>query len=169
MKKLLFTLTLAGALALGGQSALAQAKKKPAAPPDAPAAAPGEKPKVADTEKPKVEADAKAKTAKNRGFYISADEIDAAGKAFTHVSKKDGKKVKYVVTATTEITNDGKPAKFTDIKVGDYVGGSLTPKSETENEVVKITKFGAKAPKAEGEAKKPAAEGTKPAAEPKKK
>ena len=160
MKKLLFTLTLAGALALGGQSAFAQAKKKPA---DAPATAAAEKPKTADAGKPKAEGDAKAKTAKARGFYISADEIDAAGKSFTHVNKKDNKKVKYVVAATTEIANDGKPAKFEDIKVGDFVSGSLTSKSETENEVVKITKFGPKAEKPPGEAKKPAGDAKKPA------
>ena len=158
MKKLLFTLTLAGALALGGQSAFAQAKKKPA---EAPAAA-AEKTKAAG-EKPKAEGDAKAKTAKARGFYISADEIDAAGKSFTHVNKKDNKKVKYVVTATTEIANDGKPAKFEDIKAGDFVSGSLSSKSETENEIVKITKFGPKAEKPAGEAKKPAGDAKKPA------
>ena len=175
MKKLLFTLTLSVALALGSQSAFAQAKKKltekiadgattavEATKAAGKAASDTIKGKSAEAAKP-AEA-GKEKTTKSRGFYISADEIDASGKAFTHANKKDGKKVKYVVAASAEIMNEGKPAKFEDIKVGDYVSGTLTPKSETENEVVKISKFGPKAPKAP-DAKKPEA---KPEAKPKK-
>jgi len=59
--------------------------------------------------------------------------------------------VKNVVTATTDIKNGDAAAKFEDIKVGDYVSGSRIKKSETEYEIVKISKFG---PKTE---KKPAA------------
>ena len=153
MKKLIFTLTLAGALALGGQSASAQAKKKPAAPADAPAAAPAEKPKAA-AEKPKAD------PTKPMPMHTLVDSVDAAGKSFTH-KNKDGKEVKYVTTAKTEFTNDGKPAKFEDIKVGNEVNGMRLKKSDTEYEVVKTTYVGAPKPKAakpEGEAKKPAAE-----------
>ena len=165
MKKLLFTLTLVGALALGGTSAFAQAKKKAAAPAEAPA----EKPKAADTAKPKAEGDAaKAKSDKPIPMYVHADEIDVAGKTITQVTK-EGKKSKNTVTATTEIMNGDKAAKLEDIKVGDYVSGNRKKTGEGTYDIVKITKFGAKAEKPEGEAKKPAAEGTKPAAEPKKK
>ena len=149
MKKLIFTLTLAGALALGSQSAFAQAKKKPAAPADAPAAA----------EKPKAAADA----TKPMPMHTVVDSIDASGKSFTH-KNKDGKEVKYVTTAKTEFKNDEKEAKFGDIKVGNEVNGMRLKKSDTEYEVVKTTYIGAPKPKAE----KPA--GTeKPAGEPKKK
>ena len=157
MKKLLFTLTLVGALALGGTSAFAQAKKKAAAPAEAPA----------DTAKPKAEGDAakpKADASKPLPFHTVVDSIDASGKSFTH-KNKDGKEVKNVVTAKTELKNGDKDATFTDIKVGEEVSGMRLKKSDTEYEVLKTTYIGAPKKKAE----KPAAEGTKPAAEPKKK
>ena len=155
MKKLISTLTLAGVLALGSQSAFAQAKKKPAAPADAPAAA--EKPKAA-AEKPKAAVDA----TKPMPMHTVVDSIDAAGKSFTH-KNKDGKEVKYVTTAKTEFMNDGKAAKFEDITVGNEVNGTRLKKSDTEYEVVKTTYIGAPKPKAA----KPA--GTaKPAEAPKK-
>ena len=145
MKKLLFTLTLSIALALGSQSAFAQAKKKPAAP--AEGAKPAEAAKVTDAAKPKAD--------KPLPMYSRADEIDAAGKTFTQVNK-DGKKSKHVVGDKTEIKNGEAAAKFEDIKVGDYVSGLRMKKSDTEYEVVKITKFGPKAAKAP-DAKKPEA------------
>ena len=151
MKKLLFTLTLAGALALGGQSAFAQAKKKPA---EAPTAA-AEKPKTAgDAAKPKADA------SKPLPFHTTVDSIDAAGKSFSH-KNKDGKEVKNVVTAKSELKNGDKEAKFEDIKVGDEVNGTHLKKSDTEYEVVKTTYIGAPKPKAAkpaGDAKKPAGE-----------
>ena len=153
MKKLLFTLTLVGALALGGQSAFAQAKKK--APATEPAAAPADKPAAADTAKPKSD--------KPIPMYVHVDEIDVAGKTFSS-THKDGTKSKHTLSATTEIKNGDKEAKLSDIKVGDYVSGLRKKTAEHAYEVVKITKFGPKAEKAA----KPAAE-TKPAAEPKKK
>ena len=151
MKKLLFTLTLVGALALGGQSAFAQAKKKPA---EAPATTEA-KTKPAG-EKPKAEADA----TKPLPFHTTVDSIDAAGKSFSH-KNKDGKEVKHVVTAKSELKNGDKEAKFEDIKVGDEVNGTHLKKSDTEYEVVKTTYIGApkpKAAKAAGDAKKPAGE-----------
>ena len=86
-----------------------------------------------------------------------ADEIDAAGKTFTQVNK-DGKKVKHVISDATEIKNGEAAAKFEDIKVGDTVAGLRNKKNAdgTEYEVVKITKFGPKAPKADKPAEKPA-------------
>ena len=78
-----------------------------------------------------------------------ADEIDAAGKSFTQINKSDGKKVKHTMTATTEVMNADKPAKFEDIKVGDVVSGLRLKKNDTgtEYDIVKITKFGPKAEK----------------------
>ena len=147
MKKLLFTLTLGVALAFGGQSAFAQAKKKTAAPA-------ADATKAADT--------TKAKADKPLPMYVRADEIDAAGKTFTMVTKAK-KKLKHTVTATTEIKNGEAEAKFEDIKVGDYISGSRKKTADGEYEVVKITKFGPKAEKAT-DAKKPAAKpATKPA------
>jgi hypothetical protein len=150
MKKLLFTLTLAAAFAVGSQSTFAQAKKKPAAPADAPAAADAKAKPAA--EKPKADA------SKPLPFHSVVDSIDAAGKSFTH-KNKDGKEVKNIVTAKTELKNGDKEAKFEDIKVGDEVTGTRLKKSDTEYEVVKTTYIGApkaKGAKAAGEAKKPA-------------
>ena len=170
MKKLIFTLTLAIAFAVGSPSAFAQAKKKKdAAAEEATAAA--DKAKAA-AEKPKAAAETAAATAEKPKAAVDAtkpmpmhtvvDSIDASGKSFTH-KNKDGKEVKYVTTAKTEFMNDGKAAKFEDIKVGNEVNGMRLKKSDTEYEVVKTTYIGAPKPKAE----KPA--GTaKPAEAPKK-
>jgi hypothetical protein len=141
MKKLAFALTLSIALAFGSQPAFAQAKKKPASPADAAAA---EVSKAADT--------AKAKTDKPLPMHSRADSIDASAKTFTHKTQ-DGKEVKHVVTDKTEIKNHDKDATFADIKVGDYVSGLRRKKSDTEYEVVKITKFGPEEKKAGGKKK----------------
>jgi hypothetical protein len=168
MKKLIVTLTLAGALALGGTSAFAEAKKKPAAPAEADA----EKPKGGgDTGAPKTGGDTAKPKAEGKGkrdtipMNLRADEIDASAKTITQ-NNKDGTKSVNTVTATTVIENEKKPAKFEDIKKGDWIGGQRKKTGENAYEVVKITKFG---PKAEGEGKKKPAEGEgkKPAAEPK--
>lgn len=146
MKKLLFTLTF-GLAIVASPAAFAQAKKKePAAPAAAPAGAP-----AADAKKPE------AKAAKPLPMNARADEIDAAGKTFTQVNK-DGKKVKHVISDATEIKNGEAAAKFEDIKVGDTVAGLRNKKNADGNEyeVVKITKFGPKAPKADKPAEKPA-------------
>ena len=141
MKKLLILSLLAG-LPLGG---FAADKKKEATP--VPAAAPK---KAAATPAPEA-----PKPHKPQPMYSHVDAIDAAGKNFTS-KRKDGVEVKHVLTATTEIKNGEAAAKLDDVKIGDYVSGLRLKKSETEYEVIKITKFG---PKAE---KKPAKGATKP-------
>ena len=143
MKKLLFTLTCGIGL-LVSPAAFAQAKKKePAKPAEAPAAAPA----AAEEKKP-----AEAKASKPLPMNATATEIDAAAKTFTHVTK-DGKRVKHTVSDATTIMQGEAAAKFEDIKVGDQVSGLRNKKGTdgTEYEVVKITKFGVKAPKKEGE------------------
>jgi hypothetical protein len=91
-------------------------------------------------------------------MHVRADAIDTKAKTFT-MKKKDGTEVKHVLTDTTTIMNGESPAKMEDIKAGEYVSGLRKKKSETEYEVVKITKFGP-APE-----KKPAADVAKPAEE----
>lgn len=98
--------------------------------------------------------------AKTIPMYSRADAIDVKGKTFT-MTKKDGVAVKHVITDTTEIKNGEAAAKLSDIKVGEYVSGTRKKVSDTEYTVVKITKFGPKEAKKEGEAKP--AEGAKPA------
>ena len=131
MKKLLTILTLTALAALPATTFAAA--KKEAAPAATPAPAPA--PKAAEP-----------KAAKPMAMYSEVTSIDAAGKSFTH-KNKDGKDVKFVITDKTEIKNGDAAAKFEDIKVGDYVSGSRLKKSETEYEVIKITKFGAKTEK----------------------
>lgn len=154
MKKLLFTLTLSLAF-LASPAAFAQAKKKePAKPAAAPAA-----PAATEEKKPAAKPDDKA--GKPLPMNATATEIDAAGKSFTQVTK-DGKRVKHTVSDATTIMQGEAAAKFEDIKVGDQVSGLRNKKNAdgTEYEVVKITKFGAKAAKA------PKKEGDKPAEKP---
>ncbi len=168
MKKLLYTLTLAGALALASTPAFAQAKKKPAEA-AADAAKPKEgdtaKPKEGDAAKPKAEGDAAKPKRDTIPMNLRADEIDASAKTITQ-NNKDGTKAVNTVTAKTEIKNGDKDAKFEDIKKGDWIGGLRKKTGENAYEVVKITKFG---PKAEGEGKKKEGDAKKPAEEPKKK
>jgi hypothetical protein len=156
MKKLLSIITVTAftlGLSVGSYAAEKKTKTGAEATPD-PAKKPAEPAKPAPE---KVAGEAKAIP-----LYVEVTTIDAAGKSFTH-KNKDGKEVKFVVTDKTEIKNGEAAAKLEDIKVGDYVSGLRAKKSDTEYEVVKITKFGAKAPKKDGEAK-PA--GDKPAEKP---
>jgi len=108
--------------------------------------------KVTETAK---EAVAKA-TGKPMPMNLRADMIDTKAKTITMKRKSDGAEIKHVLTDSTVIMNGETPAKLSDIKAGDSVGGTRLKKSDTEYEVVKITKFGPAAPKkakTEGEAK----------------
>ena len=141
MKKFLTIITLTAFAAV--PATLLAAPKKEAA---APAA---EKPAEA---KPAEAKPAAVKAPKPMPFSAEVTTIDAAGKSFTH-KNKDGTEVKFVVTETTEIKNGEAAAKLEDIKVGDTVSGSRLKKSDTEYEVVKITKFGVKEKKERKEKK----------------
>jgi lysyl-tRNA synthetase class II len=132
-------------------SALAQANKpepataatatKPAAPAGA---------KSSDAAKPAEKEKEVLKALKPMPMNSRVDEIDAAGKTFTQVTR-DGRRIKHVITTKTEINQGKDRAKFEDIKVGDIVAGSRLKKNAdgTEYEVIKITKFSAKAAKAD--------------------
>ena len=144
MKKL-FTLATLGAIALALPTASFAAPKKEAA------AAATEVKKAA--EKPVAAAADAVKAAKPLPMHSRVDALDAAAKTFTH-KNADGKEVKFTVTAATEIKNGEAAAKFEDIKVGDFVSGLRNKKSDTEWEVVKITKFGPAAAKKAGDAPK---------------
>jgi len=158
MKTQLNALVLAAiALALPA-SGLAAEKKKTAfaATPAATAADNAKKP----AEQPTPAVAPATSGAKVIGMYIRVDSIDVAGKTFTHKNKpkkvsEPPKEVKFVLTDKTEIKNGTAPARFGDIKVGDTGSGSRIKKSDTEYEVVKITKFGVVAPKKADEPKKP--------------
>ncbi len=148
MKQLLQIITV-GAVALtlqaGAYAAEKKAKAAPAAAETAPAApAEGAKKPAAAPGAPKP-----------IPMFSRVDAIDTKAQTFTN-KRKDNTEVKHVITATTEIKNGEAAAKFEDIKVGDTVSGLRLKKSETEYEVVKITKFGVappKAKKADGEKK----------------
>ena len=130
--KTLFTLATISAVALALPTIGFAAPKKEAAAPAAPAAP------AADAKKAAPDA---AKPAKPLPMHSRVDAIDAAAKTFTH-KNADGKEVKFNVTATTEIKNGEADAKFEDIKVGDFVSGLRLKKSDTEWDVIKVTKFG---------------------------
>ena len=132
--KRLFTLATLGAVALALPAVSFAAPKKEAA-----GAAATEVKKAAD--KPAAAAADAVKAPRALPMHSRADSIDAAAKTFT-MTRKDGVAIKHVVTATTEIKNGEAAAKFEDIKVGDFVNGLRNKKSDTEYEVVKITKFG---------------------------
>ena len=161
MKKLLSILTVSAiAFTLPAASFAAEKKDKPAA---EKAADTGKKPaEKAPATSPEAAAEKVVGEGKSLPMNSRADSIDAAAKTFS-MKRKDGVEVKHVVTETTEIKNGAAAAKFEDIKVGDYVAGLRKKKSDTEYEVVKITKFAPKAEKKDGEAK-PA--GDKPADKP---
>lgn len=127
--KTLITLATISAVALSLPTTSFAAPKKEAAAAAAPAA---------DAKKAATDA---VKPAKPLPMHSRVDTIDAAAKSFTH-KNADGKEVKFATTATTEIKNGEADAKFEDIKVGDFVSGLRLKKSDTEWEIVKITKFG---------------------------
>lgn len=160
MKKLLSILTVSViAFSLPAASFAADKKEKTTA---EKAADTGKKSAEKAAAKPAEAAEKVVGEGKPLPMNSRADTIDAAAKTFS-MKRKDGVEVKHVVTAATTIKNGAADAKFEDIKVGDYVAGLRKKKSDTEYEVVKITKFGPKAPKKDGEAK-PA--GDKPADKP---
>ncbi len=111
-------------------------------------------------EKPAVPADTSPAKLVGEGkaipMHVRADAIDTTARTFT-MKRKDGTEVKHVLTDATTISNGEAPAKLEDIKVGEFVSGLRKKRSETEYEVVKITKFGA-APE-----KKPKSDAAKPA------
>ena len=157
MKRVVTLFTLA-AFGFGLPANLVAAEKKAAAEKPAEGAKKAaEKPVPAAKEAPaKVAGEAKAMP-----MNVRADAIDTKAKTFT-MKRKDGVELKHLVTDSTTIMNEEAPAKFEDIKVGEYVSGLRKKHSDTEYEVVKITKFGA-APE-----KKPKADAAKPEAEKKK-
>jgi len=134
-------LTIMAAL-LGLTLAASAADPKPA-----PAPAPAPK-----TDTPKKAAEPKAE--KVMPMHHKADEIDTTAMTFTYTTEK-GTKVVNKITDKTIIMQGDKPAKFTDIKVGDVISGSHIKKSDTEYEVVKITKFAAAPEKKAPEPKTP--------------
>ena len=138
MKTLLTLLTVVAFTVPAFAQAEKKAMKKTAAEP------------AAETKPAEKQADDKAGHA--IAMNSRADEIDAAGKTFT-TKRKDGVAVKHVVTDKTDIKQGDAAAKFGDIKTGDTVAGSQIKKSDTEYEVVKITKFGPTKKKEAAEAK----------------
>lgn len=74
-------------------------------------------------------------------MHVRADVVDTKAKTFM-MKKKDGVEVKHVLTAATTIMNGETSAKLEDVKIGEFVSGLRRKKSDTEYEVVKITKFG---------------------------
>lgn len=124
------------------------ATKAPATDKATQAAKPADAIKPAE-EKPEGAKAAAASTDGARPLPMNArvDAIDAEGKSFTTNRKKDNVALKHIITDKTDIKNGGAAATFADIKVGDMVAGSRIRKSDTEFEVVKITKFGAPAKK----------------------
>lgn len=99
---------------------------------------------------PAVEKTDKAKPAGNAmkamPMHTRVDAIDAKAMTFTHTNQ-NGSKMTNRITATSVVMQGDRPAKFSDIKIGDYVSGKHLKKSDTEYEIVKISKFGPKAPK----------------------
>jgi len=132
MKRVLILNLIAASIALGLSAGASAADTKT---------------KASATPEPKKTAEAAA-PAKARPLPMNsrADSIDHTNKTFT-MKRRDGVEVKHVLAATAEIKNGDAPASFSDIKKGDWVSGSRFKKSETEYEVVKITKFGPRAKK----------------------
>ncbi len=142
MKKLLSIITITAFAAALPVASFAAEKKEKAAADTAKKPAEGAKPAAE-----KVTGEGKPLPMNSR-----ADAIDTKARTFT-MNRKDGVAVKHVLTDMTEIKNGEAAAKIEDIKVGDYVSGLRKKVSETEYTVVKITKFGPKAEKKEGDAK----------------
>ena len=75
---------------------------------------------------------------KPKAFTATADEINAGG--FVTVAK-DGQRVTNKTTPTTEILQGRQPAKISDLLPADVVTGTRRRITDTEYELVKITRF----------------------------
>lgn len=175
MKKLLFTLTLAAALALGGTSAFAQAKKKPAEAPDdkAKAVEAGKPAAGGDTAKPKAEGEAAKPKRDTIPYYGDVAAVDSKARTITLKAKDPTKGRVFKVTDATKIvkvTGEAEaPAALADVKADAYITGTYKKDADGSLEAIKVTLGKTKPAKTEGAAKKPEGEAKKPAAEPKKK
>jgi hypothetical protein len=79
-------------------------------------------------------------TIKKLPMRIRVDAIDAQQTVLIS-ERKDGLRIRSVVTDRTEIRNGFADARFAEIKVGDMVNGSRVKRAEDEYEVLSITKF----------------------------
>jgi hypothetical protein len=79
-------------------------------------------------------------TIKKLPMRIRVDAIDAQQTVLI-TERKDGVRIRSVVTDRTEIRNGFAEAGFGDIKVGDMVNGSRIKMAEDEYEVLTITKI----------------------------
>lgn len=71
---------------------------------------------------------------------IRVDAIDTPSKTLI-TERKDGVRVRSVITERTEIRNGHAEARFGDIRVGDMVNGSRLKRTDDAYEVLTITKF----------------------------
>lgn len=86
------------------------------------------------------------KPVKPMPMYRKVGGIDPSALTITYTTKK-GVKMVEKVTDRTIIMQGDKPARFSDIKVGDMVSGLHLKTKENEFEILKITKFGPLEPK----------------------
>jgi hypothetical protein len=134
-----FTLNVIAAILLGLSTGASAAEIKPKA--EASPAAPTKKSSDASAAAPSK--------AHALPMYSRVDSIDHTNKTFTTKRKKDGVEIKHILPAAAEVRQNNASARFSEIKVGDWVAGSRLKKSDTEYEIVKITKFGPRADKKE--------------------
>lgn len=79
---------------------------------------------AADEKKPEPKKEEKGKTG-NVPFNGKVKSIDAVGLKLALPGGKDKGDRVFIINADTKITLEKKPAKFEDIKVGNYIGGSF--------------------------------------------
>jgi hypothetical protein len=75
---------------------------------------------------------------KPKPFTAPATEVTATG--FVSVDK-DGKRLTHTVTKDTQVLQGARRAEFSDIKTGDTITGLRKAISDTEFELVRITRF----------------------------
>jgi hypothetical protein len=79
-------------------------------------------------------------TIKKLPMRIRVDAIDPSGTTLI-TERKDGVRIRSVVTDRTEIRNGFAEATFAEIKVGDMVNGSRVKRAEDKYEVLSVTKI----------------------------
>lgn len=81
----------------------------------------------------------KGKEAPKRETYPfggKIDSVDAAAKSFTIKYKESSRT--FLTTADTKFVKAGQPAKFTDVKAGDEVGGLAKKNKDGKEEAVSV-------------------------------
>jgi hypothetical protein len=102
-----------------------------------------EKPKTKPPEKPAAKTEPKAKE-DTYPLYGKVLAITSRTLTVVRSESEEAKESKYSIGASTEVVNGDKPATVEDVKIGQWVGGSVKKATDEGNDVVTKINLGVK-------------------------